>query len=106
MYYIHYFAISNITLQVSVNCQGLDQSLGIPLWLSSKESTCKAGYACSNPDQEDPLEEGTAPTPILLPGESHGQRSLWAAVHRVAESLNDWVCTNESLKIGSKKVSI
>ena len=25
---------------------------------------------------EDPLEEGTAPTPILLPGESHGQRRL------------------------------
>ena len=26
--------------------------------------------------QEDPLEEGTAPTPGFLPGESHGQRSL------------------------------
>ena len=25
---------------------------------------------------EDPLEEGTAPTPVFLPGESHGQRSL------------------------------
>ena len=24
----------------------------------------------------DPLEEGMAPTPVLLPGESHGQRSL------------------------------
>ena len=27
-------------------------------------------------DQEDPLEEGMQPTPVLLPGESHGQRSL------------------------------
>ena len=26
--------------------------------------------------QEDPLEEGMAPTPVLLPGESQGQRSL------------------------------
>ena len=26
--------------------------------------------------QEDPLEEGMAPTPVFLPGESHGQRSL------------------------------
>ena len=26
--------------------------------------------------QEDPLEEGMQPTPVLLPGESHGQRSL------------------------------
>ena len=25
---------------------------------------------------EDPLEEGMAPTPIFLPGESHGQRGL------------------------------
>ena len=26
--------------------------------------------------QEDPLEEGMQPTPVFLPGESHGQRSL------------------------------
>ena len=27
-------------------------------------------------DQEDSLEEGMEPTPVFLPGESHGQRSL------------------------------
>ena len=26
--------------------------------------------------QEDPLEEEMAPTPVFLPGKSHGQRSL------------------------------
>ena len=26
--------------------------------------------------QEDPLEEGVAATPVFLPGESHGQKSL------------------------------
>ena len=26
-------------------------------------------------DQEDPLEEGMPPTPVFLPGESHGLRS-------------------------------
>ena len=26
------------------------------------------------------------PTPVLLPGKSHGQRSLWAAVYGVAQS--------------------
>ena len=26
--------------------------------------------------QEDPLEKEMTPTPVLLPGESHGQRSL------------------------------
>ena len=25
---------------------------------------------------EDPLEKGTKPTPVSLPGESHGQRNL------------------------------
>ena len=28
--------------------------------------------------QEDPLEKEMAPTPVFLPGESHGQRSLGA----------------------------
>ena len=32
----------------------------------------------------DPLEEGTQTTPVFLPGESQGQRSL--AVHRFAKS--------------------
>ena len=27
-------------------------------------------------DREDPLKEGMQPTPVLLPGEFHGQRSL------------------------------
>ena len=27
-------------------------------------------------DQENPLEEGRQPTPVLLPAECHGQRSL------------------------------
>ena len=31
--------------------------------------------------QEDPLEEEMAPTPVFLPGESHGQRACGAAVH-------------------------
>ena len=26
--------------------------------------------------QDDPLQEGMHPTPVFLPGESHGQRSL------------------------------
>ena len=30
----------------------------------------------SNPGWEDPLEEGLKPTPVFLPGECHGWRSL------------------------------
>ena len=32
--------------------------------------------AGSIPGREDPLEAGMEPTPVFLPGESHGQRSL------------------------------
>jgi len=37
-----------------------------------KEPACNAGDL----GQEGPLETGMATTPVFLPGESHGQRSL------------------------------
>ena len=37
-------------------------------------------------DGEDPLEEVWQPTAVFLPGESHGQRSLWATIHKVKKS--------------------
>ena len=34
-----------------------------------------------------PLRRSWQPTPVFLPGESHGQRRLWwATVHKVAKS--------------------
>ena len=33
---------------------------------------------------EDPLERKWQPTAVFLPEKSRGQRSLWAAVHRIA----------------------
>ena len=35
---------------------------------------------------EDPLEKGTAPIPVFLPEEFHGQRSLAGYLHGVAKS--------------------
>ena len=35
---------------------------------------------------EDPLEKEMQSTPVLLPGESHGQRSLVATIHGAAKS--------------------
>ena len=34
---------------------------------------------------EDPLEKEMATTPVFLPGESHGQRTLWATVLGVTQ---------------------
>ena len=36
--------------------------------------------------QEDPLEKEMATSPVFLPGESHGWRSLVGTVHGVAKS--------------------
>ena len=33
-----------------------------------------------------PWRRAWQPTPVFLPGESHGQKSPWATVHRVAKS--------------------
>ena len=41
-----------------------------------KSSAASSGDSDLIPGQEEPLEGEMAPTPVLLPGESHGQRSL------------------------------
>ena len=56
----------------------------LPRWLSGKESTCQPGGWVQSLGLENPLEkemeywkkEYCKPTPVFLPGKSHGQRSL------------------------------
>ena len=42
--------------------------------LPAMQETCSAGIRSLG--WEDPLEKGWLPTPVFLPGESQGQRSL------------------------------
>ena len=42
----------------------------------SKESACNAGDPGVFPGSEDPWRRESLPTPVFLPGEFHGQRSL------------------------------
>ena len=57
-------------------------SLGLPQWLNSKESTCNAGDAGDMGSMSGwfnvsiPWRRAWQPTPVFLPEESHGQRSL------------------------------
>ena len=37
-------------------------------------------------DSKDPLEKEWLPSPVFLPGESHGQRAWWVIVHAVTKS--------------------
>ena len=50
----------------------------------SKESACSAGDLSSVQGQKDPWRREWQPTPVFLPGESHGQRSL-GTVHGVTK---------------------
>ena len=47
-------------------------SLGLSRWLSGKESTCQ----CTRRVGKIPWRRKWHPTPVFLPGEFHGQRSL------------------------------
>ena len=50
---------------------------GLPWWLSGKESTCQCRRPGFEPWVEKiPWRRGWQPTPVSLPGKSHGQRSL------------------------------
>ena len=64
--------------------------MGLPGGISSKESAYNARDAeevSSIPESERfPWRRDWQPTPVFLPGESHGQRSLAATVHTVTKS--------------------
>ena len=47
----------------------------LPRWCSGKESVCHAGNA-RGVCWKVPLEKEVQPSPVFLPGKSHGQRSL------------------------------
>ena len=63
------------------------QILGFPGVSLSKESTYNAGYAGSIPgSRRSPWRRKWQPTPVFLPGEFHGQRSLAGCSPRGCES--------------------
>ena len=58
------------------NLQSLHNLAGFPGSSDDKESACNVGDPGSILGWEDPLEKEMATTPVCLPGESHGGRSL------------------------------
>ena len=51
-----------------------------------KGSACNAGDPGLILVWEDPWKRKWQPTAVFLPGEFHGQRSLWATIHGVTKS--------------------
>ena len=69
--------------------------LGFPGWLSGK---CQCRRCRFNPlVGKIPWRRKWQPIPVFLPGESHGQRSWWATVHRVTKELDTTEQLNNSL---------
>ena len=56
--------------------QQTSQNWGFPGSSDGKESACNVGDPGSIPGSKRSLEKGVEPTPVVLPGEFHGQRSL------------------------------
>ena len=51
--------------------------LGLPWWLCGREPACQCGRHGFDPFAgKIPWRRGWQPTPVFLPGESHGQRTL------------------------------
>ena len=55
----------------------LENITGLPWWLSGKEFTCQCKkYELEPWVRKIPWKRKWQPTPVFLPGKSHGQRSL------------------------------
>ena len=70
---------------------------GLPWWLRRWTVCLQCGRSGFHPwVGKIPWRRARQPTPVFLPGESHGQRNLVAAIHRVAESQTwlQWLRTH------------
>ena len=64
----------------------LSRVLGLPWWLSGKESACQCRRCRFNSwVGKIPWRKEWQPTPVFLPGKSHRQRSLEATAHGVTK---------------------
>ena len=60
---------------------------GLSWWFSGKEPTCQCRGHRFNPRIGNiPWRRKWPPTPVFLPGKSHGQRSLAAIVYGITKS--------------------
>ena len=66
--------------------------MGFPEWLSSKEFVSQSRRHRFDPSVgKIPCRWKWQPTPVFLPGKTHGQRSLAVTVHGVTRVTNDLV---------------
>ena len=74
------FIVLTLPALVLVSCDIYKSIRGLPTWLSGKESACQCRrlkrHGFHTWVGKIPWRRAWQPTPVFLPGESHGQRSL------------------------------
>ena len=80
--------------------------MGLPRWLSGKESTCSAGDVGLILGPEDPQRRKWQPTPVFLPGKSMDRGAWWAMVYGIAKSWTQLSDEHhiESPALGARKI--
>ena len=64
--------------------------MGLPRWLSGKESACQSRRCGFNPWVRNiPWRRKWKPTPVFLPRKHHGQRSLAGYIYSPWESQKE-----------------
>ena len=84
----------NILMNISCNLLTNVLEVGLPWWLSGKESACQCRRRGFKSWVETiPWRKKWQPTPVFLPGEFHGQRSLVGYSLWGHTQLRDWTTT-------------
>ena len=66
-----------LELQEGAFCLQITEYMGLPWWLSGRESSCQCRKLLFDPQiKKIPWRRKWQPTPVFLPRKSHGQRSL------------------------------
>ena len=79
--------------------------VGLPRWLSSKEFACQYRRCWFDPWVEKiPWKSKWQPTPVFLPGESHGQSVVgYSSGHKEWDKTDDWVHTHTHTQVDCVK---
>ena len=77
-------------------------SCGLPRWLSGKEFSCQ----CKRQVRKILWRRKWQPTPVFLPGKSHG--AWWATVHGVTKEsdVTEWLNNNPVISCASYTISL
>ena len=91
--------VPSVSTGATCSLQGCKQVWGLPRWLSGKESPCQCRRQKHGFEpwvRKSPWRRKWQSTPVFLPGEPHGQRSLVGYSPRVSKGrtrLSDFTFT-------------